>query len=159
VTASVIIVDPARPGPVGLPRELDADVVIMPDQLADARGVYSDRAVPLAKAMRADGLDVRWLHAADSRVWQGERSALLTLVAIPFAVGVASSAAWAGLVRSLGKRTGQVKLKVGYRKSDVSEERWLELEGSFADVAAALEKLDPWLSLSDCDDDRQLSHE
>jgi hypothetical protein len=97
--------------------------------------------------LRADGVDIRWLHDSDHRLWSGERSALVELIVIPFAVNIASSAGWAALVRLLGHQSGKVKLKVGYRKDQFGgEERWLELEGSSVDVAAALEDINPWHS-------------
>ena len=147
MSGSVTIVDPARPPPGRVPDGSDADIVIFPHQQDGDRDIYSDQLVTLVKAMRADGVDVRWFHDSDHRLWSGERSAFLTLVAIPFAVGIASSGGWAALARLFSRRSGRVKLKVGYRKDPLgAEERWLELEGSFADVAAALERINPWQS-------------
>jgi hypothetical protein len=107
--------------------------------------VYPDQLVSTVKALRADGISARWYHDADHRLWSGERSALVTLVIIPFIVGIGSSAGWAGLARLLKRRgDDQVKLKIGYSKGPDHEERWLELEGTSADVAATLEKINPW---------------
>jgi hypothetical protein len=144
---SVTIVDPASPPFGGMPTGFDADLVVYPHSLDGDRGVYHEQLVSVVKGLRRDGVDVRWLHESDQRLWSGERSALLTLVAVPFVVGVASSAGWAGLVRLLGRRNGQVKLTVGYRKDSFGgEEQWVTLEGNSADVAAALERLNPWQS-------------
>lgn len=130
-----------------MPDALDADLVILPHQLDGDRGIYSDQLVTLVKALRADGVDVRWSHDSDHRLWSGKRSAILTLVVIPLVVGIASSGGWAALARLLGRRRGQVKLKVGYRKDPLGvEERWLDLEGSSADVAATLDRINPWQS-------------
>jgi hypothetical protein len=147
VSGSVTIVDPASPPPAAGSGAFDADLVLLPDRLDGDRGVYSDQLITAVKALRADGVDARWFHDVDHRLWHGERSAIVDLVVIPFVVGIASSAGWAALVGLLSRRSGPVKLKVGYRKDPLrGEERWVELEGSSADVAAALEQLSPWRS-------------
>lgn len=140
----VTIRDYASPPPTWVSSTFDADVVILPKRLDGNDAIYSDRLASIVKALRADGVDARWSHDADHRLWDGERSAFTDLV-LQFVVGVGSAAGWAGLARLLGKRSGTVKLKVGYRKGPSDgEERWLELEGSSADLAATLDRLNPW---------------
>jgi hypothetical protein len=144
---SVAIIDPASPPPGGLPTAFDGDLVVFPHSLDGDRGVYNEQLVPIVKGLRTDGVEVRWLHDSDHRLWSGERSALLALAVIPFVVGIASSAGWAGLARLLRRRSGQVKLTAGYRKDSFGgEEQWMTLEGNSADVAAALERFNPWQS-------------
>jgi len=128
-----------------MPVGFDGDLIVFPHARDCDRGVYHELLVPIVKGLRTDDLKVRWLDESDRRLWSGERSALLTIVVIPFVVGIASSAGWDGLVRFLGRRNGQVKLTAGYRKnSSGGEERWVTIEGSGTDVAAALEQLNPW---------------
>ena len=160
MSGSVTIVHPASRPPGGTSGAFDANLVILPHRLDGDRGIYSDQLVPLVKMLRADGVDVRWSHDGDHRLWSGERSAVLTLVVIPFVVGIASSGGWAALVRLLSHRSGQVKLKVGYRKDSLGgEEKWLELEGNSADVAAALERVNPWQSSPRPDGGESLQNE
>jgi hypothetical protein len=145
VSGSVTIVESTSPTPGKPSSAFDADLVVFPDHFEGDRGVYSDQLVSTVKTLRADGIDARWYHDADHRLWSGERSALVTLVIIPFIVGIGSPAGWAGLAHLLSRRgNGQVKLKIGYSKGPLHEERWLELEGTSADVATALEKINPW---------------
>jgi hypothetical protein len=147
VSRSVTIVESTSPAPGRSPSTFDADLVVLPGRFEGDRGVYSDQLVSTVKNLRADGINARWYHDADHRLWSGERSALVTLGVIPFIVGIGSSAGWAGLARLLNRRgDGQVKLKVGYSKGPDHEERWLELEGTSADVASTLEKINPWQS-------------
>jgi hypothetical protein len=142
---TVTIIDPSTPPPVSERSALRGDVVLLPSRLEGDHGVYPEALTGVVKALRADGVDAHWSHDADHRVWTGERSVVLDLVAIPFVVGIASSAGWAGLVRLLTRRKGIVKLKVGYRKHpSVGEERWIELEGEAKDVATTLEGMIPW---------------
>jgi hypothetical protein len=104
--------------------------------------------VTTVKTLREDGIDARWFHDVEHRLWSGERSAIVDLWVIPFIVGISSAAGWAGLVSLLRGRAGQVKVKISYRKDSLGgEERWVELEGSSPDVAAELERLNPWKSL------------
>ena len=147
MSGSVKIVDRASPPPVQGPRTFDGDLVILPHDLDGDRGIYSDQLATTVKTLRAEGIDARLLHDADHRLWSGGRSALVDLWIIPFIVGIASSAGWTALTALVRRRTGLVKLKIGYRKdSSGSEERWIELEGNSADVAAELERLNPWQS-------------
>ena len=130
------------------PSTFDGDLVILPYDLDGDRGIYSDQLATTVKTLRAEGIDARWLHDADHRLWSGERSALVDLWIIPFIVGIASSGGWTALTALVRRRTGPVKLKIGYRRDPSgSEERWIELEGDAADVAAELERLNPWQSL------------
>lgn len=147
VSGSVTIVESASPIPGRPTSTFDADLMVFPDRFEGDQGVYSDQLVTTVKALRVDGVNARWYHDSDHRLWSGERSALVTLVVIPFIVGIGSSAGWAGLARFLSRRgDGQVKLKIGYSKGPLHEERWLELEGTSADVATTLEKINPWQS-------------
>lgn len=127
--------------------------MILPYDLDGDRGIYPDQWVSTAKRLRAEGIDACWLHDADHRLWSGERSAVVDLRVIPLIVGIASSAGWAAPTALMHRRAGQVKLKVGYRRdSSGNEERWIELEGNSADVAAELERLNPWQSLEPSSD-------
>src|SRR2546421_11512595 len=101
VSEPVTIVESASPAPGKPPSTFDADLVIFPGRFEGDRGVYPDQLVTTVKTLRADGINARWYHDADRRLWSGERSALVTLVIIPFIVGIGSSAGWAGLARLL----------------------------------------------------------
>lgn len=148
MTSSVEVVDPASPPPLHGPGAFDGDLVILPHDLDGDRGIYSDRLIPTMKALRAEGINARWLQDEDQRLWSGERSVIVSLWLIPWIVGIASSAGWAAITKIVGQREGPVKLKIGYRKDSAGgEERWIELEGSSADVATALERLNPWVPL------------
>jgi hypothetical protein len=143
----VKVVDLAIPPPAHGPGTFDGDLVVLPHDLDGDSGIYSDQLVTTMKTLRAEGIDARWLHDTNHRLWSGERSAVIDLWAIPFIVGIASSAGWTGLTALLRRRTGPVKLKIGYRRdSSGNEERWIELEGNSADVAGELERLNPWQS-------------
>jgi hypothetical protein len=100
------------------------------------------------KALRAEGINARWLQDEDHRLWSGERSAIVALWLIPWIVGIASAAGWAAITKIIGQHDEPIKLKIGYRKDSAGgEERWIELEGSSPDVAAELGRLNPWLPL------------
>jgi hypothetical protein len=147
MSGSVKVVNGASPPLVQGPRTFDGDLVILPHDLDGDRGIYSDQLTTTVKTLRAEGIDARWLHDADHRLWDGKRSAVVDLWIIPFIVGIFSSAGWTALTALVRRRTGPVKLKIGYRKDPSgSEERWIELEGNSADVAAELERLNPWQS-------------
>ena len=148
MSGSVKVVDHASPPHVQGPRTFDGDLVILPQDLDGDRGIYSDQLTTTVKTLRAEGIDARWLHDADQRLWSGERSAIVDLWIIPFVVGIASSAGWTALTALMRRRAGRVRLKIGYRRDPAgSEERWIELEGDSADVAGELERLNPWQSL------------
>jgi hypothetical protein len=145
VTSSVRVVDPASPPLAHVLGTFDGDLVILPHDLDGDRGIYSDQFATTVKALRAEGINADWLHDTDHRLWSGTRSAIVDLWMIPFIVGIASSAGWAALTAIMRHRAGQVKIKIGYRKDPSgSEERWIELEGSSADVAAELDRINPW---------------
>jgi hypothetical protein len=99
--ATVTITDPSTPPPVSERNAFRGDIVLLPTRLEGDHGVYPEALMGVVKALRADGVDAHWSHDPDHRVWSGERSVVLELVAIPFLVGIASSAGWAGLVRLL----------------------------------------------------------
>lgn len=149
MTGSVKVVDPASPPPLHGPGAFDGDLVILPHDLDGDRGIYSDRLITTLKALRAEGINARWLQDEDQRRWSGERSAIVALWLIPWIVGIASAAGWSAITKIIGQHDEPVKLKIGYRKDSAGgEERWIELEGSSADVAAELERLNPWLPLA-----------
>src|SRR5579872_5339662 len=137
MTESVKVVNPASPPPAHGPGTFDGDIVILPHDLDGDRGIYSDQLSTTVKTLRAEGVSAHWLHDTDHRLWSGKRSAVVDLWLIPFIVGIASAGGWAALTAIVRRRTGPVKLKIGYRKdSSGNEERWIELTGNSADVAA-----------------------
>lgn len=149
MTGSVKVVDPASPPPLHGPGAFEGDVVFLPHDLNGDRGIYSDRLITTLKALRGEGIDARWLQDEDHRLWSGERSAFVILGVIPWIVGIASAAGWAAITKIVGQHDEPLKLKIGYRKDSAGgEERWIELEGSSADVVAELGRLNPWLALA-----------
>jgi hypothetical protein len=108
-------------------------------------GVYPEQAIELMKEIRGYGINARWLHDADRRVWFGQRTGVVEAVVIPFIVGIASSGGWAAIAQLLSRKRTKIKLKIGYRKIDgVGQERWVELEGKSTDIATTLEQINPW---------------
>ena len=54
-----------------LPDELPAvDVLILPREVSDGRGLYDDSMVTLAKEIRVAGVTADYQHDANARKWQ-----------------------------------------------------------------------------------------
>jgi hypothetical protein len=61
------------PASVTLPDELPAvDLLILPREVSDGRGLYDDSVVTLAKQVRAAGVTADYQHDASSHTWQRE---------------------------------------------------------------------------------------
>jgi hypothetical protein len=128
---------------VTLPADLpQVDVLLLPRETGEGRGLYDDSVDTLAKEIRASGATAEYQHDASSRGWIGEKH--LPVIELDVIAGILSNAGWAGLRAVVAKRkVKRVRVKVGRRKETPSglEEEWIELEGPGIEVANALEVL------------------
>lgn len=127
---------------VMLPEELPAlDVLILPREVSDGRGLYDDSVVTLAKEIRAAGVTADYQHDADSRKWIGEKH--VDPLVLDIIAGFITNAGWAGVAAAISRRKSQrVRVRFGRRKDPSgSLEEWLEVEGPGAEVAEALKEL------------------
>lgn len=53
----------------------DAELLIMPMEVRDGRGVYRDADLPAVKALRAAGVNADWPHPAPARTYRSEFAA------------------------------------------------------------------------------------
>jgi hypothetical protein len=132
-----------------LPDDLRADVLILPRETAGDVGRYDDSVSTLAKQLRASGATATYLHEADSREWIGEQG--IDPIVLSFIVGLASNAGWAGIAALARRTSGGVRAKVARCKEtpDGTEWEWFEVEGPGAEVADALQALQPGPGNSD----------
>jgi hypothetical protein len=130
--------------PAALPDTWNADVVILPRQVAEGIGLYDDSVVTVAKELRAAGTSAEYAHGPEAREWIGEKS--VALIALSLIVGIASNAGWDGL-RALIGRAGSKRVRVRVARVKESPEgreaEWFELDGPGAEVADALKALQP----------------
>jgi hypothetical protein len=127
-----------------LPDELPAvDVLLLPREISDGRGLYDDSVDTLAKEIRAIGVAADYQHDADSRAWIGEKH--FTSLELDIIANVITSGGLGALVAVIRKRkSDRVRVKVA-RRSDTSSEvddEWFEIEGPGAEVAEALKALE-----------------
>lgn len=127
---------------VTLPEEPPAvDVLILPREANDGRGLYDDLVVTLAKEIRAAGATAKYQHDAGSRTWIGEKH--LDPLVLDIIAGFITNAGWAGAAAVISKRKSErVRVRFGRRKdSSGNLEEWFEVEGPGAEVAEALREL------------------
>lgn len=132
------------PSSVRLPDELPAvDVLLLPREISDGRGLYDDSVDTLAKEIRATGVTADYQHDSSSRGWIGEKH--VSPIVLDIIANILSMAGWNGLRSVVGKRKSErVRVKVARRKetSSGTVEEWFELDGSGAEVAEALKALE-----------------
>ena len=116
------------PSNVMLPDELPAvNVLILPREVSDGRGLYDDSVMTLAKEIRAAGVTADYQHDANSRKWIGEKH--VNPLVLDIIAGLITNAGWAGMmaaismrkservrVRSAGARTNPGVLRNGSRR-------------------------------------------
>jgi hypothetical protein len=136
--------------PTDPPRYLDAQllpnddaILILPiRQTDDGRGIYPESVVTLVKRLRASGVNARFMHPPERRLFEAQMGVMTDVVA-PIVLGVLSSAAWDGLKRLLAE-SKRNRLNVIFseaKKSDGDASRWWHVDGD-ADVAMrAIDKL------------------
>jgi len=118
--------------------------VVLPDRVVAGRGEYSYDAVTAVEELFAAGVTAEFAHPLDQCDWSDARGPVGDIV-FSLIVGVASSAAWDAVRAMIGRRSGHVRLKIGYRRDPVgAQERWLEIEGDPKGVASALDRVNPW---------------
>jgi hypothetical protein len=102
--------------------------------------------INLSRKLRL-GLVTEWSEPAESRAWAARRSADQIPLVIDFVIGLASNAAWEGLVAILRRRGRQrVRAIVGSRVTEQATERWVQVDGEAEAVASILRDLNPWTS-------------
>jgi hypothetical protein len=142
------------PASVTLPDELPAvDLLILPRDVSDGRGLYDDSVVTLAKQVRATGVTADYQHDASSRTWIGEKH--LDPLVLDIIAGFITNAGWAGVATVISKRkSDRVRVRFGRRKnSSGSLEEWFEVEGPGTEVAEALRELQQGGSADEDDGD------
>jgi hypothetical protein len=128
------------------PSGIEADVVVLPREVdEDGRGLYHDSAITLVKEFTPMGVQARYAHNQDARLWYGEKAFGPDVV--QWAIGIASQAGWVALVWLLRRKhnTTHVRLRVARCRQTAGETtwEWYEVEGSGAEVAEALSALEP----------------
>lgn len=128
--------------PATLPDRWTADVLILPREVVDGRGLYDDSVVTVAKELRAAGTSADYAHTPDARQWIGEKG--VDPIVLSLIVGIAANAGWAGL-RALVGRAGsnRVRIRAARIRETLQgrEAEWFELEGPGEEVAQALKVL------------------
>jgi hypothetical protein len=131
------------PSSVRLPDELPAvDVLLLPREISDGRGLYDDSVDTLAKEIRATGVTADYQHDSSSRTWIGEKH--VSPIVLDIVANILSMAGWEGLRLVIAKRKSErVRVKVSRRKETPSGtvEEWFELDGPGTEVAEALKAL------------------
>jgi hypothetical protein len=128
--------------PATLPNRWTTDVLILPREVVDGRGLYDDSVVTVAKELRAAGTSAGYAHGPDAREWIGEKG--VDAIVLSLIVGIASNAGWAGLRALVGRaRSNRVRIRVARVREtpDGPEAEWFQLEGPGDEVAEALRVL------------------
>jgi len=142
-----VVATPASPPVVPLPEQVRVDVLVLPQTIAeDGTAVYHESVLTLVKELRALDTDAAYQHEAEDRGWYGERS--VSAIVLSLIVGVASAAGWDGLRALLSgdrHRSERVHAKIARCTStdDGVTWEWFEVEGPGAEVANALEAIQP----------------
>jgi hypothetical protein len=139
----MVSADPITAPNCALPIEIpQVDVLLLPREISEGRGLYDDSVDTLAKEIRASGSRAEYQHDVSSRDWIGEKH--LPVIVLDVIAGVLSNAGWAGLRAVVVKRRSkQVRVRVVQRKETPSglEEEWFEVKGPGIEVADALKAL------------------
>lgn len=131
---------------IPLPRELRADVVVLPRQLgSDGRALYHDSVVTFVKEFADLDVSASFADEPDARGWVGEKA--LGALAVNLIVGIASSGGWDALCYVFGHRfkKAPVRVRAGRFKQTAAGTsfEWYEAEGPGEQVAKALAAI-PW---------------
>jgi hypothetical protein len=129
--------------PATLPDRWSADVLILPREVVDGRGLYDDSVVTVAKELRAAGTSADYAHAPDAREWIGEKA--VDAIVLSLIVGIASNAGWAGLRALVSRaRSNRVRIRAARIRETPQgrEAEWFEFEGPGEEVAEALKVLE-----------------
>jgi hypothetical protein len=122
-----------------------APAVLAPSRRSGRLGVYDESVGSVAQELNALGVVAEWSEPAGSRVWAARRSADQIALVVDLVIGVASNAAWEGLVAILHRRGRQrVRATVGSRVTEEATERWVQIDGEAEAVANILRDLNPW---------------
>jgi hypothetical protein len=122
-----------------------APAVLIPSRRRGDLGVYDESVVAIAQELNALGVTAEWSEPAKSRAWAARRSADRIQLVVDLVIGVASNAAWAGLVAIVrGRKHQRIRAIVGSRTSEDAIERWVQLDGEAETVASILRDLNPW---------------
>ena len=121
-----------------------APVVILPiSHTDDGRGVYGEATVFLAKELRAVGVDVDYLDAAEGRLFEVKKS-VIAAAAITVALGLVSSGLWAAIAALFRSRpdVDDSTMEITYAdlRPDGTGRTW-RVRGRGAEVLDALDKL------------------
>ncbi len=138
--ASVEAVELA-PEILNLTTGLGAGIAVLPLDVVDGQGVYSEPSVMLVKELRSLGADAAYAHPSEQRVFEVKKSAEALLVA--FVIGIASSASW-DLMKSLISRWKEARLSVTFVELEEGHDRrgaaW-KVEGDADSVIRAIDSL------------------
>jgi len=126
-------------------RLFSAPAVLAPSRRSGKLGVYDEFIGSIAQELRALGVVAEWSEPAGSRAWAARRSADQIALVVDLVIGVASNAAWEGLVAILHRRGRQrVRATVGSRVAEEATECWVQIDGDAEAVANILRDLNPW---------------
>jgi hypothetical protein len=122
-----------------------APAVLAPYRRSGRLGVYDEAVASVAQELNALSVVTEWSEPAESRAWDARRSADEIALAVDLVIGVASNAAWQGLVAILHRRgRRRIRAIVGSRVTEEATERWVQVDGEAGAVADILRDLNPW---------------
>ncbi|SRR6266508_3503865 len=122
-----------------------APAVFAPSRRSGKLGVYDESVGSIVQELRALGVVADWSEPAESRAWAARRSADQITLLVDLVIGVASNAAWQGLLAVLRRRGRQrIRAIVGSRVTEEAAERWVQVDGEAEAVANVLRDLNPW---------------
>lgn len=120
----------------------DLDVVVFPEFVDGATGIYRAELIPLKKSLIEAGLRADYLHSPDRRTWLRERSEAEIVMNI--FIGIATSGSVALLQSYLKGRRKELpmKLRIVTARKVSGQTSWgqriIEFEGRPEDVGEAL---------------------
>lgn len=134
--------------PVELPTEVralairsDAGITVLPLNVSNGQGVYSERSVMLVKQLRAVAADAVFAQPSDERLFEVKKSVEAVVVAL--VIGIASNVSW-DLMKQLLRRWKEDRLSVTYVELEEGNRRrgqaW-RVEGDADDVIRAIDRL------------------
>jgi hypothetical protein len=142
-TADEVRVQPADLSPeiLALATTTSAGITVLPLDLVDQQGVYSESSLMIVKELRALGGDAEYAQPAAQRVFEVKKSAEGLLLA--YVIGIASTATWDLMKRLLSRRKDArlsvtfVELEEGH---DLHVTAW-KVEGNGEAVVRAIDAI------------------
>jgi hypothetical protein len=127
------------------------EVVILPVQIDQGRGIYRSETDTLGKTLRVEGAEASYAHANEDRSWQSLKGAVELTFVLSILASVIGAASWDAIKAGFRRwaRTLEpdqtIRLDVRVDGDEKGTRTWIQLSGDAVGVADALDRLPPLL--------------